>query len=224
MTPPGTSDVARTSVRVTAASGRDSEASTTATLPLTTTGASRLTSPRSDERSGATTPTTPVGSGIVKLKYEPDDRVRVAEDLADLVGPAGIPDPAIDRAVDGVPGSTGAQALARGHLGHELVAPALHQLGDPVEDLAAVHRRSGGPRLERLARDPDRVAEVLARGPTGVRERLAAGRLDDSRSGPIRSAGTPRRCTACTSCGRRSGPSEPGRDERTARQRSSSRT
>src|SRR5690348_4103118 len=68
-TPPGTSDVARTSVSVTAGSGRVSDAITTTALPATTGGASRDTSPRSDDVSGATTPTTPLGSGIVKLKY-----------------------------------------------------------------------------------------------------------------------------------------------------------
>jgi hypothetical protein len=35
---------------------------------VTSGGASRDTSPSSDDVSGATTPTTPVGSGIVKLK------------------------------------------------------------------------------------------------------------------------------------------------------------
>src|SRR4029078_4107101 len=69
MTPPGTSDVASTSDRVTAGSGRFSDARTTAVFPVTTTGASRDTRPSSDDDSGATTPTTPVGSGIVKLKY-----------------------------------------------------------------------------------------------------------------------------------------------------------
>src|SRR6476661_2486862 len=68
-TPPGTSDVASTSVRVTAGSGRRSLAISTTAFPVTSGGASRLTRPRSDDVSGATTPTTPVGSGIVKLKY-----------------------------------------------------------------------------------------------------------------------------------------------------------
>jgi hypothetical protein len=40
----------------------------TTALPVTSGGARRLTRPRSEEVSGATTPTTPVGSGIVKLK------------------------------------------------------------------------------------------------------------------------------------------------------------
>src|SRR6266404_5315782 len=69
MTPPGTSEVARTSVRVTAASGRVSDAMTTTALPATSGGATRETRPSNDDGSGATTPTTPVGSGIVKLKY-----------------------------------------------------------------------------------------------------------------------------------------------------------
>src|SRR6185295_18033917 len=46
-----------------------SDASTTTALPATRGGASRETSPSSDDVSGATMPTTPVGSGIVKLKY-----------------------------------------------------------------------------------------------------------------------------------------------------------
>jgi hypothetical protein len=67
-TPAGTSDVARTSVSETAGSGRDSDASTTTLLPVTSGGASRLTSPSSEDGSGATMPTIPVGSGMVKLK------------------------------------------------------------------------------------------------------------------------------------------------------------
>ncbi len=67
-TPPGTSDVASTSPSETAGSGEGSLASTTAVFPDTTAGASRETSPRSDRSPGATIPTTPVGSGIVKLK------------------------------------------------------------------------------------------------------------------------------------------------------------
>jgi hypothetical protein len=38
-------------------------------LPVTTTGATTLTSPSSDDRCGASTATTPVGSGTEKLKY-----------------------------------------------------------------------------------------------------------------------------------------------------------
>ena len=60
--------MARTSARVMAGRGRVSEATTTAVFPDTITGASRETSPSSDEPAGATTPTTPVGSGTEKLK------------------------------------------------------------------------------------------------------------------------------------------------------------
>src|SRR5213592_2968664 len=68
-TPPGTSAVASASESSIAASGLVSDATTTAVLPPTITGASRETSPSSAGSSGARTPTTPVGSGIVKLKY-----------------------------------------------------------------------------------------------------------------------------------------------------------
>ena len=64
ITPGGTSDVASTSPSVTAGSGRVSDASTTTALPPTTAGARRDTRPSSDDASGATTPTTPVGSGM----------------------------------------------------------------------------------------------------------------------------------------------------------------
>ena len=40
-------------------------------LPVTITGASTLTSPRSEDACGASTPTTPVGSGTLKLKNGP---------------------------------------------------------------------------------------------------------------------------------------------------------
>src|SRR5439155_10956431 len=70
-TPPGTSDVASTSASVIAGSGRSSLVSTTAALPVTITGARTLTRPSNDESAGATTPTTPVGSGVDRLKYGP---------------------------------------------------------------------------------------------------------------------------------------------------------
>src|SRR5205823_7052210 len=70
-TPPGTSLVASTSASVSAGSGSDSEASTTTVLPPHSAGATLRTRPASAGSPGATIPTTPVGSGIVKLKYGP---------------------------------------------------------------------------------------------------------------------------------------------------------
>jgi hypothetical protein len=70
-TPPGTSEVASTSASSTAASGWVWDATTTVVLPPTIAGATRETSPRSGGSSGARIPTTPVGSGTVKLKYGP---------------------------------------------------------------------------------------------------------------------------------------------------------
>src|SRR2546427_4915617 len=90
MTPPGTSEVARTSVRVIAASGRVSDAMTTTALPATSGGARRETKPSNDDGSGATIPTTPLGSGVVKLKYraptgvaEPSTRLVLSAPPAD---------------------------------------------------------------------------------------------------------------------------------------------
>jgi hypothetical protein len=70
-TPPGTSEVASTSLRVTAGSGRRCEVATTTVLPVTITGATTLTRPSSDDSCGASTATTPVGSGREKSKYGP---------------------------------------------------------------------------------------------------------------------------------------------------------
>src|SRR5262249_5129499 len=63
--------VARTSARVIAGSGRSSLASTTTVLPVAIAGQTTLTRPSSAESGGATTPTTPVGSGALRLKKGP---------------------------------------------------------------------------------------------------------------------------------------------------------
>src|SRR5215831_26159 len=65
------SEVASTSANAIDGSGRFSLASTTAVLPVTMTGARTLTSPSKLDCGGATTTTTPVGSGTLKLKYGP---------------------------------------------------------------------------------------------------------------------------------------------------------
>ncbi len=185
MTPPGTSDVASTSVRVTAGSGRVSDASRTTALPLTSGGASRDTSPRSDDVSGATTPTSPVGSGIVKLKYGAATGLDEPRTWAILSAqPAYQTQRSMARSTTGA-GSDWRQALGGGDLGDELVAPALHELGDAIQDLAAVHRRLGGPAGLRLAGGPDGVAEVLAGGPAGVGHGCAVGGPDEVRAAAL---------------------------------------
>ena len=70
-TPPGTSEVASTSENVTAGSGRSYDDTTTTVLPVTIAGATTLTSPSSDDSCGARTATTPVGSGVERLKNGP---------------------------------------------------------------------------------------------------------------------------------------------------------
>jgi hypothetical protein len=67
-TPAGKSDVASTSVSSIAATGWLSEATATTVLPATSAGAMRETIPWSGGLSGQRIPTTPVGSGTVKLK------------------------------------------------------------------------------------------------------------------------------------------------------------
>src|SRR6266536_6716032 len=77
------------------------------------------------------------------------DRVGGAQHLRDLVRPAGVPDPAVDRLVDRVAGRPPAGAVGGRDLVDELLAPALQHLGDPVDDLAAVIGGEPGPARER---------------------------------------------------------------------------
>ena len=63
--------MARTSVSDTAGSGRSCEATTTAVFPVASTGATTETRPSREESCGASTATTPVGSGSEKVKYGP---------------------------------------------------------------------------------------------------------------------------------------------------------
>src|SRR4029079_7143861 len=70
-TPPGTSEAASTSAKVIAGRGGWGEAATTVVLPVTTTGATTLTRPSRLEPAGASTATTPVGSGVERLKNAP---------------------------------------------------------------------------------------------------------------------------------------------------------
>ena len=114
MTPPGTSLVASASPRVTAGSGRASDARATTVLPETMIGASRDTRASSGASSGAMRPTTPVGSGTVKLKYGPATALAPPRTDGQLVGPPGVPDPAVDRGVDlavGVVDAAGGQLV-----------------------------------------------------------------------------------------------------------------
>src|SRR5690606_14577341 len=83
-TPPGTSDVARTSDSVMAGIGRSALLTTTAVHPVANTGASTLTRPSSDDDCGASTPTRPVGSGTVNEKYGPATGFAAPRTLATL--------------------------------------------------------------------------------------------------------------------------------------------
>ena len=123
-------------------------------------------------------PTTPVASGMVKLKYGAATGLLLPSTWAILSAqPAYQTQRSMARSTtsDALRRS---QALGGGDLRHELLAPTLHQLGHAVEDLAAVHGRLGGPAGLGLARRADGVAQVLARGATGVGEGRPVGRTD----------------------------------------------
>src|SRR5262249_57297428 len=66
--------------------GAGSLATPTAVLPVAITGASTLTRPSRPDAGGATTATTPVGSGTLKLKYGPATGLAAPATWATLSG------------------------------------------------------------------------------------------------------------------------------------------
>jgi hypothetical protein len=95
-------------------------------------------------------PTTPVGSGVEKLKNGPETGLAVHLARRGGLGDAG-----------------------RAQFLDELTAAAFQHLRDPVKDLAPVVRGAAGPSGLRLPRRDDRVAYVLARGARGIGEELS---------------------------------------------------
>ena len=190
-----------------------SHAMTTAVLPPTRPAPARLTSPSSDWSCGATMPTTPVGSGTVKLKYGPATGFARAEHLRDLVGPPRVPDPAVDGGVDashrvGRPASaSSASNCAR--------RPSITS-ATRYSDLAAVERGLAPPsRPARRGRPSRRRAGPCARPARRTRAARPSSRRHLDTIARLRCAGTRRRCTACgalrTGRRSRSRPSAPRR-------------
>ena len=185
MTPPGTSDVASTSVSVIGGQrprlGCEHDRDVAA-------GEHRRQPRHEAQQRAALGRDDPDHAGRLRdreVEVRRPDRVRRPEHLGDLVGPARVPDPAVDRAARRPRGPAGVDPLGDRDLARELVEPALHELRDPVQDLPPVHRRPRGPRPGRRARHPDGVAEVLARRATGVRERIAVGGADEVRAAAL---------------------------------------
>ena len=99
-TPPGTSEVASTSLNVTAGSGRAYDDTTTQVLPETITGATTRDQP---EQRGLLRRQHGDHAGRLgrrQVEERPGHRVRVADHLGQLVGPAGVPDQPVDRGVE----------------------------------------------------------------------------------------------------------------------------
>ena len=126
-------------------------------FPVTTTGASTLTSPSSDDACGERRiPTTPVGSGTLKLKNGPATGLDDPTTCATLSA-----QPRANQTQRSTAASTLAAASSRftpsleGHLIGELGAPAVEHLGDAVEDLSPVVGGRAGPAGLRLARRYD---------------------------------------------------------------------
>ena len=118
-----------------------------------------------------------LGAGEVEVRS--GNRVGVADDLADLVRPAGVPDQAVDRLVDDPCGPGRGESLGLHDGIDELWSSVLHHLGDPVEDLRAVVGRPAGPAGEGFAGCEHRVTGVLAGGEGRVGHELPLRVVDD---------------------------------------------
>ena len=134
-----------------------------------------------------------------EVEVRPGDRVRAAEHLRQLVGPAGVPDDPIDRAFDLAPTRARAGEVRRR-------APPSSRRADRAPGRGCTRRAR--PLREGRAGGLDGVARVLARGAGDVLP-LCLVRASGLRARELR-----RRCRACTSCERRSGSSvEPPGEE-----------
>ena len=163
--------------------------------------------PSSEERCGARTATTPVGSGAEMSKYGPGHRVEPTEDLGELVGPARHTRPSGRWPARRSSRPALGDALAGAHLGDELGATPLHHLGDAVEHLTAVVCRGAGPaRRTRCGRRRPRRGRPCA-SPWAALARNATAAVDDLvGAARLRAGELARRCRACRSCARRRGP------------------
>ncbi len=180
-TPPGRSLVARHSANTMAVRGSRSDAATITALPLTSGGSTAVTRPSSAGSSGAM---TPIDAGRLvggEVEVRPGDGIAGRGQHHVLVGPAGVPDGAVDRGLDFALRGCGADGSAE----HELLGQArragLHHLGQAVEHEAAVGRRLAGPFLVRRAGGDHGVADVLARAAHDV---LAADVVGPARFAP----------------------------------------
>ena len=121
-TPPGRSDVAIASASSIAASGRVSDATTTTVLPPTIAGAIRETRPEQRRLLGREDGDDAGRLGHREVEVRPGDGIGAAEHLRQLVGPAGVPDDPVDRALD--------LARGRSRLAPRSARARLHHLGE----------------------------------------------------------------------------------------------
>ena len=161
------------------------DAMSTTALPVTSGGASR--DDEAEQRRGLRGDDADDAGrlGDREVEVRRGDRVRRAEDLGDLVRPAGVPDPAVDGAVDD---------LARRRPRRPSAAATSATNWSRRPSISSATRYRTWPRFiavlaaqpsERLARGADGVAEVLARGPAGVGERRRRRRRETRYERPI---------------------------------------
>ena len=164
-TPPGTSEVASTSASVIAGSGPLGRGGDDRGVAGDDHRRDHADQAEQAESGGASTATTPVGSGVERLKYGPGDRVGAADHLGELVGPAGVPDQRSIAASTDLPAAAAVPPSPCAD-GRRRTAPA----GPPSP------RRPGrAPGRGCTPSRPDQPRERLAGGDHGVAGVLAGG-------------------------------------------------
>ncbi len=189
-TPPGRSLVAMISAKVSATSGCVVEGMTTAVLPARMTGATRETRASSEGSSGTKDRDDAGRLRQGEVEMRTGDRIHRAEELAELVRPAGVMDESVDREGGFVVLAKEARAAGAFQLSLQLAAPHLQHLGGAIENLPAQIGALFGPPAEGAAGRDHGIAQIFARGAGVLREGLvfchpARGRRGRSRCGRI---------------------------------------
>ena len=179
MTPAGTSDVASTSPSVTAGSGRDLRGEDDGGVAADDGRREARHEPEQRRRLRRDEPDDAGRLGDREVEVRRRDRVDRAQDLADLVGPAGVPDPAVDRVIDTAAG-LGRRSGPRPRRPRRRTArggpPSARRRGrGPGRGSSPSGRPS--PRLRRAPSGPRRAGPCARRG--GVGERRAVRARDD---------------------------------------------
>ena len=169
--PAGSSAVASTSASAAAATGRSCGTSDDGGGARGQHRCQRL-----DQGRAATAghgPDHPDRSGRGPADVRPGHRVDGPQHPGDLVGPARVPDPAVDRGVDQLRSRIHRDPVGGGDVAGEPVAPLVEPLRDAVQHPPALVRGRGRPARQRRLRGRDRLGHLTRAGDRRVPEQRA---------------------------------------------------